>query len=81
MAMYLFIYTLIGFALAYLVIPAEPTLFRKHFYAKTTAFISHSPRDTLRLSVTTLRNPIHETAPSTPHARQALGRQQQDAEK
>lgn len=39
MAMYLFIYTLIGFALAYLVIPAERTLFRKHFYAKTAIFI------------------------------------------
>lgn len=39
MAMYLFIYTLIGFTLAYFVIPGEPTLFRKHFYAKTPTFI------------------------------------------
>ena len=39
MTMYLFIYTLIGFALAYLIIPGEPSLFRKNFYLKTTIFI------------------------------------------
>ena len=39
MAMYLFIYTLIGFALAYLIIPSEPQLFRQHFYLKTIIFI------------------------------------------
>ena len=39
MAMYLFIYTLIGFALAYFIIPSEPKLFRQHFYLKTAIFI------------------------------------------
>ena len=39
MAMYLFIYTLIGFALAYLIVPGEPSLFRKHFYLKVSILI------------------------------------------
>lgn len=39
MAMYLFIYTLIGFGLAYLILPGEPSLMRKHFYPKLIAFI------------------------------------------
>ena len=39
MAMYLFIYTLIGWALFYLIAPGEPSLFHKHFYPKAIAFI------------------------------------------
>jgi hypothetical protein len=39
MVIYLFIYTLIGFALAYLIIPVEQSLFHKHFYPKAIIFI------------------------------------------
>ena len=39
MAMYLFIYTLIGVALLYYVAPKEPTLFKHHFYPKAIIFI------------------------------------------
>lgn len=39
MAMYFFIYTLIGFALTYFIVTFEPSLLRKYFYPKVILLI------------------------------------------